>query len=80
MNGGWIIGGGVRHGVERNSGSGSGPVLDDNLLVPKLRQTIGDNARRQVSSATRRKTDGTFASENIAVGGRLDQRRYSFPN
>jgi hypothetical protein len=47
----------VRHGVERDPGSCSGSVLHDNLLMSNLRQTIRDDARSQIRSATRRKTD-----------------------
>jgi len=47
----------MRNGIHRKSRSGARPVLDDDLLMPKLRQTISDDARRQISAATGRKTD-----------------------
>jgi len=47
----------MRHGVERKSRSGAGPVLDHNLLAPSLRQTISNDAGCQIRSAARRKTD-----------------------
>ena len=44
-------------GVERKPRSGTGPVLDNDLLAPNFRQAIDDNAGRQIGAATRWKAD-----------------------
>src|SRR5580704_11357038 len=44
-------------GVKRKPRAGTGPVLDDDLLAPNIRQAIDDDAGRQIRAAARRKTD-----------------------
>ena len=43
--------------IEREPGAGAGPVLDNDLLAPDLRQPVGDDARGQIRAAAGRKPD-----------------------
>ena len=63
------LGGGDIGGAERAAGAGS--VLDDHRLAPALLQLVGDDARREIGPAARRRRDDDAHRVVRVAGGRV---------
>ena len=67
------VGGGGRDRFAPDVASGAGPVLDDDLLAPEVRQARGDDACRKIGAAAGRRLLDLFGgSPRLLVSNLLE--------